>query len=766
MENNKIKVLLIEDSIDDAELIKRKLEKSASSKFQVAVARKLNDGLERAEKNAPDLIISDLGLPDSHGLDTVTKILLAVPHIPLVVLSGFDDEDIAIKAVQSGAQDYLVKGQLDNSHWERTLFYSIERARLQDELDENTQKISKLHINLRKILDNSTDAIVVVGEERRILFANHAVDSLFGRKSKELLNLPFQYPLDAGKTSEITIHRADEKTTIAEMSVVNISWEGKPAHLVSMHDITERKAMEAALRSSEEKYRTIVEMAPDGIITVNLQGQITSCNEALARIGGVPMQDIMGKHFTDLPFFIPQDIAAYTKIFNSLLSGESIPPLEIPWHHTDGTTSILELRASLMKHNGKLVGIQAMIIDITERKRREKALRESEEKFFKAFMGSPQAIVITSLDNGVILETNDTFLELTGYSREELIGRKAIELDLWNSPEERERIIKTLNEQGIVKNLERQFRKKTGEMHTWLFSAQIVNIDNNPCMLSVTVDITERKKAEELLRKIDEMKSEFLSNVSHELRTPLQSISGFTKLIMNGKVPDPAIQQEFLQIIDRETMHLGYLINTLLDMSRLEAGQFQIYKKLTSVHNIFTDSIKMFHSLAREKDITLNESIPAKLPKMEVDSERMRQVIINLLSNAIKFSDPGSSINVKAAVQDSNLLFQVTDHGTGIHEEAMAHLFERFYRSEGETARGGMGLGLYISKQIIDAHGGQIWAESKFGEGSTFSFTLPLNNEGGKKNGEENSGNRRRSGNAKTNRLLSKARGISGNHGA
>jgi two-component system sensor histidine kinase VicK len=174
----------------------------------------------------------------------------------------------------------------------------------------------------------------------------------------------------------------------------------------------------------------------------------------------------------------------------------------------------------------------------------------------------------------------------------------------------------------------------------------------------------------------------------------------------------------------------------------------------------------MFHSLAREKDITFNEIIPAKLPKIEVDIERMRQVIINLVGNAIKFSDPSSSVNVKVAARDGELLFQVADHGIGMKEEAMKHLFERFYRVEGETVRGGTGLGLYISKQIIEAHGGRIWAESKFGQGSTFSFTLPLNNrEGGKKNDQEDSGNRRRSSDAKTGRLLAKARGIPVNHG-
>jgi PAS domain S-box-containing protein len=1267
MENRTIKVLLIEDSVDDAELIKRKLEKLVRSKFQVSVAQKLNDGLEQAEKDAPDLILSDLGLPDSHGIDTVTKILLAVPHIPLVVLSGFDDEDIAIKAVQSGAQDYLVKGQIENFQLERSIYYSIERARLHDELEQNAHEISKLHANLLRILENNADAIVVVGEENRVLFTNSAIESLFGRKPKELLHLPFQYPLNAGKTFEVEIHRADEKITIAEMSVVNISWEGKPAYLVSMHDITKRKQMEEALRTSEEKYRVIVEMAQYSIITVNLQGQITACNEAFANMRGASVEEIIGKHFTEIPFMYNEEIPSYAEMFTSLINGKKFQPMEIVWNHQDGTNKISELRANLMKNNGKIIGVQAMIIDISERKQMENALRESEEKFSKAFMHSPQAIVITNLDQGIILEANDTFLELTGYSREELIGKKAIELDLWNSPQERTEVIKTLKERGIVKNLERQFSKKSGEIHTWLFSAENITIDNKPCMLSVTVDITERKKmeyalrerekrfsdiaentlewiwevdvngkytysspvvekilgykpeeilekyfysfflpeeqeelkkaalevfaqkqpfsefinrnthkngktvdlltsgvpiidkegnylgyrgvdtditerkkteellrfsdiaiksihegiltfdnnsiitrwnktceqiigikaseaigkpideiihmveeypgqnderlkllqekgvnreeqiyrtprgniwvdvqaqamedngkrtgwvtlitditarkkteealkqseekyrelintstdsiissdsqmnitifnhgaerifgytekeilgqsimtifpkslhryiareiinikntgtakyvnrifetyglkkdcttipievslstrktennyiitsiirdisirkeaeeklreseeryrdlfenatdliqscnakgklvyvnrawrnalgyseievpnlkfsdiihpdylehcsqtlkkvmsgetvnnietgfiskdkklilvegnvnpvsqegkvvatraifrditmrkeAEEKLRKVDQMKSEFLSNVSHELRTPLQSISGFTKLILTNKVPDPAIQQEFLQIVDRETVHLGNLINSLLDMSRLESGRFQIYKKIASLSDIFTDSRKMFHSLAREKDITFNEIIPAKLPKIEVDIERMRQVIINLLSNAIKFSDPGSVVNVKVAVRDGELLFQVADHGIGIRDETMVHLFERFYRVEGETVRGGTGLGLYISKQIIDAHGGRIWAESKFGQGSTFSFTLPLNNsKGGKKNDQEDSGSRRRSGDAKTGRLLAKARGIPGNHG-
>jgi PAS domain S-box-containing protein len=1350
MEEKKIEVLLIEDNPDDAELIRRKLEKSANTRFSITSVTRLQDGLDHLARNKPDLILADLGLPDSHGLDTVTKILLNSPHIPLVVLSGFDDEAIAIKAVKSGAQDYLVKGQLEDTQIERSLSYAIERAQLQQELEQNTREIYKVQANLLKILEKNADAIIVVSEDRKILFTNPAAEFILGHNQKELLNKPFDFPLDGGKASEIEINQPGKGKIIAEMHVVEFDWEGSPAYLVSMHNITKRKRAEEALRVSEDRYRNIVELAHDGIITVNTKGVFTSCNPAFLQFIGFPGEEIMGKHFTKIPSVNMKDIPIYAKAFASLLRKKNTKPFELSWRHKDGTIKTCELRASLMKSDGKITGLLAIIIDTTERKKSEQALRESEEKFSKAFRHSPEVIVISSIEDGTISEANDTFLRLTGYTREEVIDKKSSELGTWAFPEERAGMVKTLREKGMVSNEEFHFRMKSGQIRTWLFSAEIINIGNKARMLSVTTDITERKKVEEelrysdtalksihegvfamdnefrithwnkiceqmfgiktseaigksaaevitmveeypgqnekrvnllisqgfnreeqiyrtprgdvwvdvhaqaiedngkrygwvtlvsditdrkkaeeilrfsdaafksihesviatdikyvithwnqiseqiygvkaseaigkklldlieivethpgendrrfkaleangyyqeeqlhctrlgeiwvdirmqaienngercgwvvlgtaitqrklaeealkrseekyrklistsidgivstdsqmrvilwnegaekifgykekemlgqsllkiipeknsqsvgkgfsrfiktgssktsnkvlevfglrkngieipleisvsmresenkyiataimrditerklaeealrcseekyrtifentgtaiaiietdttlsmvndefarimgstkkniegkvkwtamvdkadlekmseyhrlrregaeiakeyefrfhdgagqvrhasiivsfipetkqslvsitditvrkeaeeklreseeryrdlfenasdliqscgrdyhliyvnkawrdalgykaeeitgllvwdiihhdyldkckdtfrkvmsgesvhnvetifiakdgkliqvegnvnsvfkdgkvvatraifrditvrketeeKLRNIDQMKSEFLSNVSHELRTPLQSISGFTKLIMNGQVPDPTTQQEFFQIIDRETMHLGNLINGLLDMSRLEAGRFQLFKKMFPIRETFTDSIKMFHSLASQKNITLSENIPLEIPEMEVDSERMREVVINLIGNAIKFSDPGGSVNIKVEKQPGDLLFQVSDHGTGISDETMKHLFERFYRAEGETVRGGTGLGLYISKQIVDAHGGHIWAESKLGEGSTFSFTLPLNGKGG-----------------------------------
>jgi len=335
-----------------------------------------------------------------------------------------------------------------------------------------------------------------------------------------------------------------------------------------------------------------------------------------------------------------------------------------------------------------------------------------------------------------------------GYTEKEILGQSIMriipEREYGKAKKMLVSLSKALSNKQASRRVEGFGLRKNGAEVPIEISASSRKTEDTSITTAIMRDITERKEAEEKLRKIDEMKSEFLSNVSHELRTPLQSISGFTKLILSGKVPDPDTQQEFLQIIDGETAHLGNLINSLLDISRLESGRFQINKLLVPIRDIIFDSLKSFHTLARDKNIALNEDIPAQLPEMEVDGERMRQVVINLLSNAIKYSDPGGSVTVKVEKHKGEFIFQVSDRGVGMSQETLNHLFERFYRAEDKPARGGTGLGLYITKQIIEAHGGQIRVESKLDEGSTFSVSLPLNDKGGNGHGKENSGHRRR----------------------
>jgi len=237
----------------------------------------------------------------------------------------------------------------------------------------------------------------------------------------------------------------------------------------------------------------------------------------------------------------------------------------------------------------------------------------------------------------------------------------------------------------------------------------------------VVHDVTQEKE-------LEQMKSDFLSNTSHELRTPLHSIKGFVKLLRDGKVADPEIQNEFLTTILRQSEHLERLIDDLLDIHCLESGDFKVKKQWTSLHEVIGNAVTELDALASERGIALVKHIPTELPEMEVDDLRIKQVITNLINNAIKFSSQGGCVAVTASFGGSEILIQVADQGIGIPEEELSHIFERFYRVDNSMTRHtkGTGLGLCVSKQIIEAHQGRISAESTFGKGSTFSFTLPL----------------------------------------
>ncbi len=866
MEAKTTRVLLIEDNADDLELIKRKLSKSTSSRYIVTTARKLQTGLEYLDSNEIDLVLSDLGLPDSHGLDTVTKILCSAPHVPLIILSGFDDEAIAIKAVQAGAQDYLVKGHIEDSQMERSLAYAIERARLQRELEQNTQEICNIQDNLYKILKNNADAIVVVGTDKRTLFANPAVVTLLGREQEELLDQPFGFPLSNDKMSEIEITRPGNEKTIAEMNVVEIDWEGKPAYLASLRDVTERKRAEQALIESEGKFSKAFRHSPEVIVISSLKnGTMLEVNETFLRLTGYSSDEIIGKKSTELNIWanmedrnamvnilrekgiinkeeyqfrmktgeirtwmfsaeiinignepcilsVATDIterkkivealrfsdAAFKSIHEGVIAmdtdyvitswneiaeqiyeiktseaigkrmfdvidivenrpGENANRIETlenngyfreeELHRTKHGEVWVDISIQAIEDKGRRYGWVALCSAITQRRLAEEALKRSEEKYRELISNSIDGIVSTDAKMRVII-WNQGAEKIFGYTEKEMLGQSILKIIPQKDRKEMAKAFQYINKTGKSKLssnvIEMVGEKKNGDKIPIELSVSIRKFENSYIITSIIRDITERKEAEEKIRKIEEIKSEFLSNVSHELRTPLQSISGFIKLILNGKVPDPDTQQEFLQIIDRETLHLGNLINSLLDMSRLESGRFQINKQLVTIRDIIADSMMSFHTLARDKNISLSEDIPAELPKMEVDGERIRQVVINLVSNAIKYSDPGGSVNVKVTQNKKDLIIQVSDRGIGLSGESLTHLFERFYRAEGKLARGGTGLGLYITKQIIKAHGGHIDVESKLGEGSTFRLTLPFNDKGDDGHGKEDTGHRRR----------------------
>jgi len=228
-------------------------------------------------------------------------------------------------------------------------------------------------------------------------------------------------------------------------------------------------------------------------------------------------------------------------------------------------------------------------------------------------------------------------------------------------------------------------------------------------------------------REIEEMKDEFFSTISHELRTPLFSIQGFVRLILDNQVPEEKTRREFMEIISRQTEQLAQLVNNLLNISRLESGALELQREPVQLLDVLRQAALKLQSIAQGKKIVLETDLPARLPPVTGDRDWLEPVVTNLVGNAIKFTPEGGRVTISARQSAGEILVEVSDTGIGIPKESLDRIFTKFYRVPDETDQHpeGTGLGLHIARQIVEAHGGRIWAESSVGQGSTFRFTLP-----------------------------------------
>jgi two-component system phosphate regulon sensor histidine kinase PhoR len=227
------------------------------------------------------------------------------------------------------------------------------------------------------------------------------------------------------------------------------------------------------------------------------------------------------------------------------------------------------------------------------------------------------------------------------------------------------------------------------------------------------------------IRRLETIRRDFISNISHELRTPLASLKALTETLQDGALSDPEAAPRFIGRIATEIDALTQMAQELLDLSRIESGQVELERKLVSPERLLASAAERMRLQAERAGLSLNVECPPDLPKVHVDGPRIEQVLVNLIHNAVKFTPPGGDVVLLAEAGEGLVRFAVRDSGVGIPAEDVPRIFERFYRVDKSRAGGGTGLGLSISRHLVESHGGQIWAESREGEGSTFYFTLP-----------------------------------------
>jgi two-component system phosphate regulon sensor histidine kinase PhoR len=228
-----------------------------------------------------------------------------------------------------------------------------------------------------------------------------------------------------------------------------------------------------------------------------------------------------------------------------------------------------------------------------------------------------------------------------------------------------------------------------------------------------------------LIRKLETIRQDFISNISHELRTPLASLKALSETLQDGALRDPEVSSRFLLQMDEEIDDLTQIVQELLELSKIESGKVPLEKKSIKPIELINRPVERMKLQSDRAGIAMEISISSKLPEVLVDMARMQQVIINLIHNAIKFTPPGGMITITAREETDQVVFGVNDTGEGIAEDDLERVFERFYKADRSRSRGGTGLGLSIARHIVETHKGRIWVESEIGKGSTFWFSIP-----------------------------------------
>lgn len=508
--------------------------------------------------------------------------------------------------------------------------------------------------------------------------------------------------------------------------------------------VNRRLRMETALRQSEQRYRTLLELnAEVGEAVVMLQNTgkgnaiHTFVSDAWPHITGYSREELLGMSWFDL--LQPGYRETVMERYRRRIDGETIPGLfEFSIVRKDGTEVPIEIIAGQTVYRGEF----ALVVyarGITERKRAEAELRASEEKFRSVTETAADAIISTDI-HGEIVQWNYAAENIFGYLADEMLGRSLTTL----IPERfRQRYLELVHPvisgetyQTPGKTIQVTGLRKDGSEFPAELSLSFWTTGEEIFFTSIIADITERwlreSELQEKTRQLIEAsnaKSEFLAHMSHELRTPLNVIIGFSELLADevpGKVNRE--QKQCLSEIMNSGHNLLGLINDILDLSRIESGKMELKLRNVSLFAIIESLKSELMPILAQKKQDLAIKVATGLPFVRADKARVKQLLTNLLSNSIKFTPDGGRLCVEAVLENNHCRISVIDNGIGIRKKDRVKIFDSFYQVKSSSAgsTGGTGLGLAIARQIVEMHGGRIWVESNPGAGSRFSFTLPL----------------------------------------
>jgi PAS domain S-box-containing protein len=641
------------------------------------------------------------------------------------------------------------------------------RKRAEEALRESEERY-------RLLTELSPDGVVIAGADGTIHLANPSMLQMLGAATENVVarNLfEFVAPefldhcqdfmntlMTSGKPVtqvDAAFRASDGHSVPVAVSAVRLEWKGQHFAQIVIHDVSARKQAEAErerllreIETERDRLRQILEQMPIGVsIAEAPSGRMVFLNSEAIRLLRHPLLPTENYEEFEKYGGIRDDGSPFHAedypMAHSLLSEEVVKGQEVRYRRGDASETVFSVdSAPIYDTEGRMVSAIATFIDIGERKLAENALRESEERFAKAFQASPDALIITRIADGLILEVNDSFVSLAGYERDEMIGKKTVGLGLFLDPTDRARMLAVLREKGFVRDFELAMKRKSGEARWILFSAQPLDLRGEHCWLTIGRDITDEKQVEQERERLllqekaareeaeaaSRMKDEFLATISHELRTPLTSILGWATMLTTGLLSESQTHHA-LEVIEQSAKSQARLVDDILDTSRIITGRLKLDAHPVDIEQVLQAAVDVVRPAADAKGIALRTVIDDHGNLVFGDTNRLQQVIWNLLFNSVKFTEEGGSIEARLSRSGNHVEISVTDTGIGIEPEFLPHVFDRFRQADSTPTRryGGMGLGLAIVRHVVEMHGGSVdaFSEGK-GLGSTFKVRFPV----------------------------------------
>lgn len=646
----------------------------------------------------------------------------------------------------------------------------ILNEELEQVVFERTKELRESEEKFRHLYENSPYGIVLLNSKGIIEDINSTIPSMFGYDREDLIGKNYSalievYPSKTKnilkKLPELLSQRGDLDSKVIPRLVQIFKKDGSMVWIQSeistielgdnviiqltIQDITEKTIAEEKLRESERQYRTTIDSLGDPLHVIDRDLNIILLNKEFENwLEQLHFdKDLFGRKLSDVFPFLPTEVyEEYDQVFENgitLISTEET--------FLSGRKVTTETRKIPIFHEGGVEQIITIIRDITESKEMENQLKDSEEKF-RNMVNYLDVGFYKGKYQGELLMHNQAFNRILGLQpKESLVGVKSSKM--FSNPEIYKKYYKDLEEWGFIRNFIAPVKKANGDDITVNLNAHVVyDSEGNPIEVEGTfTDITEKfileqelmeseKKLREQnleLMKLDEIKNDFISMAAHELKTPLISISGYTDYILmkHKNHLTPQIVED-LKTVQRNVKRLELLMDQLLEVMKIDADKLNLQKEKVNVSTIINDCLDELSYLINEKNLEIKLEINHEI-MLKVDTTRIFTVFTNLISNAIKFTQDYGLIEVTATKNDGGYSFKVKDNGIGLTKEELGRLFKKFERlkqpprDDRVTIKdSGTGLGLYITKELVNAHGGEIYATSEgINKGSSFIFTLP-----------------------------------------